>query len=165
VRSPRLENGVVPERRALAVCRTRTGTSGSTSRRGVPRWETGLEVGDGIQNEEIFGSAAVLHQGSPTACWSLRPPRPWPKRPWQPLATVDQLSRDGPPRLMVHAHDQQFVGMPLVIDSERRDAPTPHDSTRAKSRDWPLKTPDLPSVRCTARCQRQGLRRRSDSVR
>ena len=31
--------------------------------------------------------------------------------------------------------------MTLVLDSERRDAPTPHDSTRAKSRDWPLKLP------------------------
>src|SRR5207249_2864944 len=32
-----------------------------------------------------------------------------------------------------------FVRMPLVVDSKRRHAPTPHDSTRAKSRDWPLK--------------------------
>ena len=48
---------------------------------------------------------------------------------------------NGPPRLMVHAHDQQFVGMPLVlvIDSEWWDAPTPHDSTRAKSRGRPFK--------------------------
>jgi hypothetical protein len=51
------------------------------------------------------------------------------------------LSRDGSARLVVHAHDQQFVGMPLVVDSARRDAPTSHDSTRAKSRDWFLKLP------------------------
>ena len=31
--------------------------------------------------------------------------------------------------------------MALVVDSERRHAPTPHDSTRAKSRDRPLKLP------------------------
>jgi hypothetical protein len=51
------------------------------------------------------------------------------------------LSRDGSARLVVHARDQQFVRMALVVDPKGRHAPTSHDSTRAKSRDWPFKLP------------------------
>ena len=42
---------------------------------------------------------------------------------------------------MIDAQDQEFVRMTLVVDPERRHAPTSHDSTRAKLRDWPLKLP------------------------
>ena len=31
--------------------------------------------------------------------------------------------------------------MALVVDPKRRHAPTSHDSTRAKPRDWPLELP------------------------
>jgi len=34
----------------------------------------------------------------------------------------NNLPRDRSTRLVVHAHDQQSVWMPLVVDSERRDA-------------------------------------------
>jgi hypothetical protein len=47
--------------------------------------------------------------------------------------TLERLSRDDPPRLMVHAHDQQFVGMALVVDSEWPDAPTAHHGARPKA--------------------------------
>ena len=36
------------------------------------------------------------------------------------------LARDGSPRLMVYAHDQQLVGVALIVDAERRDSPTSH---------------------------------------
>jgi len=35
------------------------------------------------------------------------------------------LSRDGSAGLVVHANDQQFGRMPLVVEAERRDGPTP----------------------------------------
>jgi len=42
---------------------------------------------------------------------------------------------------VVHAHDQQFVRVALVVDSEWPNAPTPHDSARPKARDWAIKFP------------------------
>jgi hypothetical protein len=30
---------------------------------------------------------------------------------------------------VVHAHDQQFIRMALIVDSERRDCPAPHKRT------------------------------------
>jgi hypothetical protein len=54
---------------------------------------------------------------------------------------ADALSGDGAARLMVHAHNQQFVAMTLVVNPERPHATTAHDSTRAKARDWSLELP------------------------
>jgi hypothetical protein len=43
-----------------------------------------------------------------------------------------ELSRDGSARLVIDAHDKQFVWLSLIVDPERRHAPTPHNGTRAK---------------------------------
>ena len=58
-----------------------------------------------------------------------------------PSLVADALSGDGAARLMVHAHNQQFVAMTLVVNPEWPHAPTPHDSTRAKARDRALELP------------------------
>ena len=50
-----------------------------------------------------------------------------------------RLSCDRPSLLVVDANNQQFVGMALIVNAKWRYAPTPHDSTRAKSGDWPVK--------------------------
>ena len=36
---------------------------------------------------------------------------------------------------MVHANNQQFFGVALIVDAERLDRPTPHDGARSQPRD------------------------------
>src|SRR5262245_15205782 len=52
-----------------------------------------------------------------------------------------QLSSDRPSLLVVDANDQQFVGIALVVDPKRRNAPAPHDGTRPKARNRTVEFP------------------------
>jgi hypothetical protein len=45
------------------------------------------------------------------------------------------LACDGSACLVVHAHDQQLVGVALVVDAEWRDGPTSHKSTGSEPGD------------------------------
>jgi hypothetical protein len=48
-------------------------------------------------------------------------------------SSVQPSPRDRSPLLVIDAQDQESLRMTLIIDPERRHAPTPHDSTRAES--------------------------------
>lgn len=49
------------------------------------------------------------------------------------LKRLADLTSYGPARLVIDAHDQQLVRMPLIVDSEWRHAPAPNGGTRAKA--------------------------------
>jgi hypothetical protein len=48
------------------------------------------------------------------------------------VAFREPSARDRTPLLVIDAQDQELVWVTLVVDSERRHAPTPHDSTRTE---------------------------------
>src|SRR5688500_502651 len=42
---------------------------------------------------------------------------------------------------MIDSQDEQFVGMPLIVDPKRRNAPAAHESARAKTRNRAIEFP------------------------